>query len=145
LSLISNEELFLSECLKSEINKKYPHFIFSKISNYFNFSKVSKLNLRFSITNLEMAFTLTYKPSTPLNFIFNNKIIEIYDSIFKYFLRFNIFQLIIAKIFSVFKNQKKLTHFIFLKITKIINKSFCLLKSFQGYLFNEVIMYITCI
>jgi len=104
----------------------------------FSFAKVGKLNLKFSISNLEMAFKLNYIVNEPLDFIFTGKIVSLYDTLFKFYLRFIIFQFIFSKIYSVFKNQRKIGHFEFLKATKILNKSFSLLKSFQSFLFIEV-------
>ena len=40
---------------------------------FLKFSKVNKFNLKYSVTNIEMAYKLDYKASTPVNFIFTSK------------------------------------------------------------------------
>jgi len=61
------------------------------------------------------------------------------DILHKYFLKFNIFQHIITKIYSVFKNKKFLNDKSFTRINKILFKANFILKSFQTFLFTEIV------
>ena len=136
--MVSNEEKFLTDTLQTEILAAMSQTS-SEFVKCFSFSKVGRLELRFTITNLEMAFKLNYIIDQPLDFIFSSNIIEQYDTLFKYYLRFIIFQFIFSKIFSVFKNQKRNFHPVLVKAMKILNKSFCMMKCFQSFLFDAVI------
>ena len=143
LSFKSNSTIFLTNQLKSEIEKKYFFDLsYKKILDYFNLDKLSKLNLTFSLNNLELSFQISFKINPPLDMIFNNSNIPIYDLIFKKLLKHMLYNQVCSKTYSVLKNMRDKDinkNPLFLKITQIFNNSYKYVKAIQTYIYCEII------
>ena len=141
LSFKSNSTIFLTNQLKSEIEKKYD-FSFKKIIDSFNLNKLSKLNLNFSLSNLELSFQISFQILPPIDMIFNNSTIPIYDLIFKKLLKHKLYNQVCSIIYSVIKNMRNKEineNELFLKITQIFNHSYKCVKAIQTFIYNEII------
>lgn len=141
LSLKSNEEEFMNEYLQGELtrrfkdNKEYMNFI-----PLLRFSKNNKLNLRFAITNIENAFDLEFKLQEPISFILTSKTIDQFNYLFKYLFKLMTLDMVITKLYTIIKGDRRRGDIIFHKFSKLFHRSLHLLKSFRTFLFNEVYM-----
>lgn len=140
LCLKNNSTEFLTNNLINEIMKKFPQY--EKIINCISLQKKSKMDLQFSINNLDLCFQLNFKVDEPIDIIFNNSNIIYYDNIFKKLFKFFVFNQIFVKIFKVIKNirTKNISHDpFFLKICKIMNYVYKTFKTVQFFIFHEII------
>jgi hypothetical protein len=139
LTLISNEEEFLYDILKNEFTKKFTQVEMIENLKYLKFSKINKFNLKYSVTNLEMAYKIDYNTPSPINFIFTQNIIRLYDSLHIYFLKIKIYQSVLTRIFSILKNHKNSKDNVFNKIFKILFKCGNILKSVHTFIFENIL------
>lgn len=149
LSLNKNDTEYLSYQIKQVIEKNYSLInsnfdskIIESFLSSFYLSKISQLNLNFSISNLDISFELNYKAKEPLDIIFNNANIPLYDTLFKKLLKLNIYNQIISRTYSVIKNNRNgeiSDNIQFKKITKLFNDCYRTLKSIQTFIYHEVI------
>lgn len=149
LSLNKNDTEYLSYQIKqvikknySLINSNYDSKIIESFLSSFYLTKISQLNLNFSISNLDISFELNYKAKEPLDIIFNNANIPLYDALFKKLLKLNIYNQIISRTYSVIKNNRNgeiSDNIQFKKITKLFNDCYKTLKSIQTFIYHEVI------
>ena len=143
LSFKSNSTIFLTNQLKTEIEKKYFFDLsYNKILDCFNLDKLSKLNLTFSLSNLELSFQISFKSNPPIDMIFNNSNIPIYDLIFKKLLKHMLYNQVCSRTYSVIKNMRNNeinNNPLFFKITRIFNNSYKYVKAIQTYIYCEII------
>lgn len=139
LTLISNEEEYLYDSLKNEFVKKFSQYEMIENLKFLKFSKVNKFNLKYSVTNIEMAYKLDYKASTPVNFIFTSKIITLYNSLHIYFFKLKIYQSVTNRIFLLLKNQKSSNNGLFNKIFKILFKCKRILNNVYTFIFDDIL------
>ena len=145
LSFKNNSTEFLTINLKNEILKTFndaDEFLEKKFLPYLTLIQKSKLNLKFTINNIDLSFDLNYNIIEPISLIFNESNMIYYDNIFKKIIKFIVYNQIFVKIFSVFKNIRNneiSTDSFFLYIDKILNKCYKTFKAFIFYLFHEIL------
>ena len=145
LSFKNNSTEFLTINLKNEILKTFndaDEFLEKKFLPYLTLIQKSKLNLKFTINNIDLSFDLNYNIIEPISLIFNESNMIYYDSIFKKIIKFIVYNQIFVKIFSVFKNIRDneiSTDSFFLYLNKILNKCYKTFKAFTFFLFHEIL------
>ena len=153
LTLKSNSEVFLNNTFKEIYKDKleYSNLFPSNII----FEKNSKYNIKFSVLNIDTAIKVNYNIKEPLDFIFENNIFEKYDEIFKFIFKLNLFQSVLSRCFLDLKNYKRNNVIIILiiflqdkrvlRIIKIFNKTYNLIKSIHTFFINNVQLIVKCI
>lgn len=146
LSFSSNDCNYLSSHLQAEITHKYsnrfPEYV--ELAKRINFSRTSQMNLNFSISNIDIAFKLLFKSEEPINLVYTNRLIEVYDTVFKQLLKQFAYNQIIVRTYSVLKNirkeyRKKEDEALFKAIFKTFNECYVTLKAIHTFLYYNII------